>query len=275
MPTYKGTILFNQSRHGWSESYYLEATGYAEATTRMNEIAGARAQLMGKGNSIDAIRISDESILNDALLINPGSDAPTQDSATDTPWNAIYVRAQAGGQYRRQFHLRGVPDSWIVIDPDTGKATIPAVAKHAFDKWRTAMINLTPVVKLKVHLKEGAGVVIIGPPTAAAGGVFTKFNVPGVPGLATTPYVLLRKWRGPDKRVLNRRYDVISYNDPDLVLSLPFAALSEPAANFGGMLLRRIPGYADMTTLSLLRLAAKKTGKAFFVAPGRSKGKGK
>lgn len=271
MPIMKGTFLFGQGRNGWSESYYIEATDYAAAQTRFKRLATNRSLLLGKGSYIDGIRISDEAILNDSYPVDLGTGTATQDAVTDTPWNSIYVRAQAGALYRRQFHLRGVPDSWITIDPTTGKGIIPAVARAAFDAWAADATGFAPVMKLKVMSKTLDAVAITGQPTQD--GTFTKFNVGAVPGLEAVPYVLLRKWKGPDRKTLNRRWDVITYANPWVTLALPWAYLRDPDHDYKGMLLRRVPAYADMTDLFLTRFASKKTGRAFFVSAGKAPAK--
>lgn len=267
MPIFKGTFIFNQGRNGWSEVYYVDTDGYDNAKARFARLSRSRAGLLGKGTSIDGVRVSDESVLNDAYPVDVG-DVVTFDATTDTPWNSIYVRAQAGALYRRQFHLRGVPDSWITIDPATGKGVIPAVARQQFNLWAADCTSFAPVLQLKVMTKTNDAVKIAGNPVQD--GVFTKFSVGAVPGLDAVPYVLLRKWKGPDRKILNRRWDVVKYEAPFVTLSLPWAYLREPTLDYNGFMLRRIPGFAPMTDLFLVRFAAKKTGRAFFVSAGKA-----
>lgn len=264
-------MIFGQGKNGWTESYYIEATDYDAAKARYADLASTRAKLLGKGSYIDGVRVSDEAILNDAFPIDVGSTTDTQVAVTDTPWNSIYVRAQAGALYRRQFHLRGVPDSWIVIDPTNGRPAIPATAREAFNAWAFSMTKRTPVCMLKVMTKTLDAVKVGGPPLIDT--PYTKVNVGTVAGLDAVPYVLMRKWRGPDKKLLNRRWDVIAYTAPWLTISLPFAALSNAALDYGGFILRRVPGYSAMTDVYLTRYAAKKTGRAFFVSAGASHNK--
>lgn len=274
MPAYRATMIFNWGRYGWTETWYLTAGDITLAQRRMSAPATTRSHLLGAGALLEAVRISDTAIGGDSLLVGSDGTWKSDDAAADAPWNAILARVEATDKHRRQMWLRGVPDSWIGLDPVTKKNTMPAKARQAFQAFLAAVMEAPSPLQLQVYNKQGqggTGVAITAQVLDVASG-YTTFSVANSTA-EVGEKALMKRWKGPDKKTLNKTYHVVKKDATTVTLSLPFVLIPTPGANFGGLLFPRNPTYTNVTDGIILRVNKRNTGRAFFVSRGRRSNK--
>jgi hypothetical protein len=144
MSTGRGTYFFSQGGFAWSETWYVAATSLDDAWEKMNSAADRRAEMIGSGALLFAIRVTDVDQPRVSLTKPVNYPGPPDSAATtvDTPYNGIYVKVQDTNRfYRRQMWLRGVPDSWIMFDQVTKAPIINALATQAINRFQTRAIG--------------------------------------------------------------------------------------------------------------------------------------
>jgi hypothetical protein len=111
---YKASIVFEQHARGWTESYYLQspALNYETAIARLDEVAKARAKLLGREAFIKGFRVSRVDEKNEGYIEytryngNADKDSAQPDVAIlVTCYDALFSR-------KKNIYLRGVWDEW-------------------------------------------------------------------------------------------------------------------------------------------------------------------
>lgn len=128
MAHYKATFVFELHQHGWTESYHTdnEVVGLAQILVLADNLAKARAELLGKEAILKAIRVSSEDEKNDALLryvnykgIGIGDNPAVAPPECDDPDTAVQVRCEnVFGNRHKLIYLRGI---WDDINIEGGK----------------------------------------------------------------------------------------------------------------------------------------------------------
>lgn len=270
--TFKATFIFNEGRQGWSETWY--SSGATTGAT-INDVYGdavalsiLRKQMLGEGATLEALRVSDIAIRGDSRFTEFFIPTPAnQDLAADLPSNGMLARVEAGALYRRQMWLRGMRDEWIVRNIVTGVPIIPPALLAAFQAFNDELVarqwQLRVIDKSPPNFFDN-------PVTAiAADGILTRFTVLGFGAIPIGAEVRSHNWTGPDKAALNKVFKVVSADAIGVTINLAFATLTNPALDLTGMLASRIIVYKNITRSEILRLAARQTGRAFFVPRGR------
>lgn len=265
MADFKTTWVFGLADSGWSETWYSTFSTIGLAEDFAVSAAPFRAALMGTPARLLAQRVSDVDIKGDSSFFDFNTVIlPYQTLRSDTPWNTWLVRVNAGTLYRRAMHLHGVPDDWIKYDAD-GSQILPqalAIAVKQFENVVAGNFELRSLVKVPdagYTLVTGLGADTDGFLTIAVGAL--TFTV----GQTVT----MKFWKGPDAKILNGTFTVKKAGVGTCSLSLLAVAVTNPAADFAGKVAIRGIIYPKVTTLELERFAAKRTGRAFFVAAGR------
>lgn len=268
MPTYKATFVFNQGRLGWSESWYLEQSNSDFALAQAGSLAALRQKLLASGVNLEYIRVSDVAIAGDANVKLIDEWGTTQIDGADTPWNAIYVRIQAGDQYRRQMWLRGVPDAWIAPTLGNPASNVwPGALTSALDKFVAKLKNVP--FKLKVISKDTGDIVEKDITSITEDGSHRiVFGIAGLTGAVNDTF-RVKKFSGPDKAQLNGVYTIVSNSGTAVVVPKKYADLESPPEDSGGKAVARVIKYKDITDGTLIRLAKRNTGRAFFAPAGR------
>lgn len=275
MAVYKWTFIFGAQKAGWSESWYIETDSLSVARDNARLCGLKRMRLLGSGARLEAVRTSDVAIPGDAQ-IHRFTDEEVENNTvnygtpTDTPWNAIYCRVEAGKDYRRPFHLRGVPDnvisfseskqSWVSTDPtfaaEFGKFVdwmrkAPSVSIRAVSK------NQTVAPLLKVDLVERVDATTVRITTTQPHGLF-NFD-----------YVRIRtlKFGGVNLGGRRRVFGIVPPNTFDIQLMVP-AGTPQLVAD-KGTVRREVIAYPTITNIIVDRAAKKSTGRAFFSPVGR------
>lgn len=271
MPTYIGTTIFRQGGAGWSESWYISASNHDQALEKLQVVGPTRAKLLGGGAAVEYQRVSDVAIKGDSkiTIINEYA-ASTGVTAADEPWDAVYVRVEAGPLYRRQMWLRGIPDEWAGAAAGfPGTNPNNSFLLEAMKKF-TAKVKSVPL-QLKCIDKEGAGAVKT-PITllAADGSGRITFSVAVSQGAVGDEF-RVSGYEGPDKAKLNGVHKIAAIGAGTVTIAKPFSTLTAPTENSGGKAQPRITVYKDVTDLIIMRMAKKSTGRAFFLPVGRRK----
>lgn len=271
MATYKGTMIFNQGRAGWSESWYLQASSHQQAADKLQTVGPTRMKLLGGGASIEYWRVSDVAILGDSAIVVTNEWAlSTGVTSADEPWDAVYVRVEAGPLYRRQMWLRGIPDEWAgPAGGFPGGNPNNSFLTGALDKFK-AKAKAVPF-QLRCIEKEGAGAVKTPITALAADGSGRTVMSVAVAQGAVGDEFRVREYTGPDKKLLNGVHKISAVGAGTVTVPLKFADLTDPNANAGGKATPRIIVYKDVTDIIPLRMAKRNTGRAFFLPVGRRK----
>lgn len=270
MATYKGTYLFNQGRYGWSESWYVDAATITDAAGYFSGVMTQRIKMLGRGARMEMIRVSDVDIAGDSMIVLAPEDQITAATPVDTPWNCLLVRVESGALYRRSMWMRGAPDEWMLFSQN-GSIIIPTDAKNALKAWSTKIINAG--FKFKVTQKGGPETLPL--PIGALAEDENGRVVAQIPGFAgqVNDFVQFKGYNGPDKKILNGRHRVVKVDGASVTVGIEFNTLFAPNANFGGKAVRKITLYTFVTSAFIERATSRRTGRAFFVRPGRSSGK--
>lgn len=267
MPTFKITYVFNAHRYGWSETWYTTVSTHDIALQAAKSVAPKRARLLGNGNVLEMARVSDVDIPQDSKVYFFGGDQAVQVDDADTPWNAILARVEAGPLYRRQCWLRGIPDSWIVLQSVNGINLPPGALNQAFNQFKIAILaNGFALRVIDKSPPNGTPVDVTAIANGAEGKVALSIaGIVGGPGKE----VRIKGFIGPDKFLLNGVHKIISNAGGVVTIDLDFNLLTNPAANVAGKGVSRVIIYAPIEDAILLRPAKKSTGRAFFVSRGR------
>jgi len=179
---------------------------------------------------------------------------------------------EAGPLYRRAMYLRGCPDTWIRQGEQVGCGL--AIADEAITALAAFKDQILggPVFQLAIHTKDGTGAVgteitAIGPGVDDETSIITSPGFTGKRG----EKVLMKQWRGPDSRILNRSRRILAIDGNDFTIDFDYTLLTKPHKDVGGIALSRHPGYAPVTDVIPERPVIKSTGRAFFVQAGRRK----
>lgn len=268
MATFKATFIFNFGKVGWSEVWYRESSNPDEMLEIAKKLGGVRVRALATDVQLEYIRISDVAVAGDSLVAGIGQWGTETTGDPDTPWNSVYMRYESSSLYRRQFHWRGLPDDWV-------KPTGTNLNQDPWDaRFRTVYQAYTSSLKnnswmMKVISKDPGDITpknITG--ISADGQGRITFAVAGLTGDVNDTF-RVKFYNGPDKKLLNKVYTIVSNNGAAVVVPDKFADLSDPNANTGGKAIARITKYKIVTDGIPLRYAAKRTGRAFFVPAGR------
>jgi len=129
MATHKVTWFFAGTTWGWTESLWYNSTDNNHRTTLLaaNNVAAARAELLGKECKIFATRVSTEGVSPDALLryqdwtptFKKNSKGDITEQETDHEDAALLIRCSNNDDRKHKFiFLRGI---WDAIDVNHGK----------------------------------------------------------------------------------------------------------------------------------------------------------
>ena len=264
----KLTYFFNAQKIGWSEIWYKTVDNLDEAMASALAIAQPRANLLGKGSVIEAIKVSDETISGDSKLDATEwkqAKAGVVADLRDTPWNAWLIRAAAGTFYRRAQWFRGIPDDWLQIDATTFTQKKPPDFVAAFNSWRDQAIKQK--LQLRALAKEDA---------VAPAKVITKLEIEaGVwkitapnHGFAALQPIRIKGVKGDNVDDVNGVWQIFSPT-ADTFLIPETAPLTPFLYKGGGVARKREVRYYDITEFQYLRAGKRNTGRAFFVPLGR------
>lgn len=167
----KGTMFFSGPNTGWSESFFSAETNLAVVLTRLQSLAGLRAQLLGSGNSIIGLRASQVDPAG-AAQVKAVAIPGTSGAARDAVFVAVQIVISAGTVNRRQFLLRGVPDATVTNGIYTGGGLFDAAMANYLNtlisqQWQLRVVDKSNEI-FKVLSVDAAGLVTTLDPTGWA-----------------------------------------------------------------------------------------------------------
>jgi len=251
----KITLLFEQGRSGWSETWYHPATDFVTAGRVLRDYGDIRAAMLGLGQRVGA-RIT-------LLLTRPQTQVTLYEkvpTGADETFNltpdSIKFQITASGQRRRTFLLRGVPDERIqkgVYVPDADyDRLINRWKNYVKDNLQLRTRTFTDVAPFAITSISGGGVV-----TSAAA------NLAAVGDLVTFP--LTRDTSGLS---LGGPYKVI-----DVIDTTHFQLQSWFAGRIvaGGGCKRMTLDTSAIIGIVRSGVGTRRTGRVFFLPKGRSR----
>ena len=188
MGTFRVTFNFtSETGQAWSESWYnTQGSNVSAVAPAAEDLAAKRARLIGLGNTLDSWKITD--VENERLTLYRDPFAGflvTADAATDVPVSSqLGIVTTVPELGRRQFFCRGIPDSWVVFNPDAGIYTLIGAFQTAFQTFAKAITAGPWSLQVRDPVSADAGlsdVTSVAPQlvtgraqlTLAAGGGFT------------------------------------------------------------------------------------------------------
>jgi len=269
MPFWKGVLIFNSGRNGWTETWYKEASTIAETNTPFQNFAGIRQKLCGKYATIEAIRIVSEDKPRVHQLVPTKFVVSAGAGLSDTPWNGILARVATSDRlYQRNVYLRGVVDELIqrLLDGTFN----PAGNTDLTDPWEGFLSSARANgIRFKARLKTGEGA------TARDAGPFVRtadgfIQLPSA-GFAGGPgsKVSFSEVTGEGSEILKGQHKVRSNGGGIMVLETKVGSDPGPGGWAVGKFRVVLPEYPLVYSGNPLRPTKRSTGRAFFVTRGR------
>jgi len=266
MAFYQGTIIFNQGKLGWSETWYVAANEHIAALSAIVGIANGRMALLGSNAVIEGTRISDVAQTQDSLVSIIEGNQGRSPSRSDTPWNAIYCRFITGPLHRRQVWLRGIPDLWISLS-ENNVNMIPDDLRSAFTRFKNSLTRNGAL--MRVIDKNGAqGVPIDMTLLGESTDGYVNFTVPGVT-TAVGKNFRVANTSGPDRQLLNGVHKVRAVVGNVVTSNIKVSDLEDLGDNIPGKWWYQNIAYEPVLDGIIMRPAKRSTGRAFFVPRGR------
>lgn len=270
MPIFKATLVFNDCRQGWSETWYVNQDSQGLANIAVDSAASWRSIMLGPPVQLEASRVTPVDSLQRCGLrfYSPFTGGPNEILYADTPWNGWLAEVMADGGYCRPWIIRGIPDLFINRNPNSCVFPINATFKGQFDSFKTAAIDAHFNIRVILKPEDGGE----APKDIGAIAVDLNGNATfAITGLVGGPgkKVKFTSFTGPDAKLLNGVHQIISNNGAIVAIRLGFASLLDPPANVGGKAWAQVIGYRPINNMRLLRPAKRSTGRAFFVPRGR------
>jgi uncharacterized protein with HEPN domain len=265
----KITYIFNAQKNGWTETWYNTAENLGQIMVNAVAVAVARANLLGLGSQIEAIRVSDDNIVNDSIVdftaFGP-TDGTVKLQPRDSPWNALLCRANSGTLYRRQLWLRGIPDAWITVDPITLTYTLSPTFLRLFNTFTGVLTKNNFQIKALAKEAVLAPVRII---TQVAQDVSQVFRITApAHGFANTNEVRIYGVKGQNVTQVNGVWHVYDVTADTFLVPEP-VGIGQLLYKGGGKVKKRVYSYYNINSLTYLRVSKHNTGRAFFVTRGR------
>jgi len=263
---YKVNFLFGFGKQGWSETYYHQATANVDVVNFSKALAQERKRLMAYGPVLEAIRVSDDAVKGDAQLIpsNIVGTGSVGDMPCDKIETAWYVRLEAGFFYRRQLHLRGLPDDWTTSAEFAGPGIwqpTPAF-KAAAERFCAYVVDNQWLIRVKQRGAENEDRLV----TNAVRDDNDIWTITG--DFADWPQfgkcIGLRDLEVP-QLYGEQRYVATAVNTIKIQ-----PKIGGGAWGVGGHFRLVKIVYEDITTAALIRASNRKTGRPFFLTRGRA-----
>jgi len=192
----------------------------------------------------------------------------TSPTGADEPWDGVYVRCEAGPLYRRQMFLRGIPDVWAgPAGSFPGAPPLNGDMKAALQKWANRAIN--EGYQLRCTDKEGAGATKT-PIDSIAADPQGRLVVTCAANLgAVNDKFIISDYDGPNRKLLNGVHKILVKTGNAYTVKLKFAEITDPPANTGGQARPQVIVYKPLEKVTIVRMAKRATGRAFFLPVGR------
>lgn len=268
MPFFKVTFFFRANQRGWTESWWREDanTDLKHIVQVGSTIAELRAQFLGNGAEIFAIRASNEDVKNDSFLLYEVFKPPENTIDLADLDIAILSRAHNPDHTRwKNTFLRGF---WDSIEVQGGKfiGKGNAAFTKAFDAWATALADRFWAWKGRT---KGAEADITGYTVENTGQVTVTVAANLFAGVAVGSFITVRI------RGVNGGKSKLNGSQIVQVVSATQARTQKPLAVFpwvfGGIVQRGSTGFVDIVGVQAQRIVPRKSGAPLLDTPGRLK----
>lgn len=283
MAVVKCTYFYSQFGQGWTHSFYNTYSGGLDSfKATANDLARSLMGLVCKSTFLDYIRLSDDAVRGDSLVISPGSVqsgsgfTPVQGIMKDPPAEAntcIEVRCNAGTLNRKALFISGIQ----VAEADAADPFIPSPAfLNAVNDLGRTLVSASWSFKardtsaVKNNIQAAAPVAPPGPAQW-----LLQFN--GNPGLTIGQQVIITGVR-PVGIGLTGKYFVASITSSGGIWTVGInggsPAKSLQVVYFGGGVVQSILStLLNITSLQIRRASSRKRGRFFGQRAGRIKSK--
>lgn len=263
----KAIFFINQSgtmSSGWSETYWLQGQSLEAVTEEVKSAAQLRSRALCANTPIAAIRLSNAAIRGDSrVFYSPGNGfgAPLGID-TETPWESILWRFQAGDTYRSLHHFRGID------------ATADQPKQPEAINWPKLFVKLTDfMVKHKWCLRAtlagvDAPLVPIQELAFDADNATLTVTTTGAHGLQAADEVKISRAQTTAHKV-NGRYQVHAVNNAT-EYTVGYLGPADNLYTGSGTSQRVAVGLVPIDKGLFVRFSHKKVGRPFGLAPGRA-----
>lgn len=270
MATYKCTILFRSGANGWSESWYWQSASpdFPGAQRALEALIPPRMLLCGYNTYCAGYRVHDMGVHRATVTKTNNSTIETAADNSDFPSATIVAQVLSDDRSKRVVYLRGYPDSWVYKHSSFDRIVFSATATTAFQTFVAYLYKSG----WRFRATERRGGEAVGTPLfgfADVGG-WLAVNVAEelwAPGMtmkiryveASIPAV---------KKLVNRTFLVRAAEFNQVVLNTKANLYGDLDKLTGGLAWRSSPAYYPITGGQLVRVGARRAGRAFFVPPG-------
>jgi len=118
MPALRVTFFFEVGSFGWTETYF-RTDDFSTVEAPVKALAVKRSALLTKGAFLSYIRVSDDAVFRDAMIIEPPLELPEKNLKAiegAPPFVSLLVRMENGVKYWRFLFLRPLPKAAININ---------------------------------------------------------------------------------------------------------------------------------------------------------------
>jgi len=270
VPFFKITFLFNQRRHGWSETWYRESSTLKDNRIPASQLAAARSNLLGLGSILEAIRMTslDKPYKH---ILQPFKAAPSSwGNNSDQAPAAILARLHDSELvYDRLITLRGCPDEEISYD-DAGN---PLPVSNPFDSAFQFFVTQLKTLGFRWKARDKTGV---GGTIWNVAGLSLDvdrrliFNIPAFAPAANSLFTV-SDFIGAQATTPNGKHQVKSAVGGSIVTNTIMPVGWDPVNWTMGTARAIAVNNPVPDTGVILRPGKRDTGRAFFVSRGRRK----
>jgi hypothetical protein len=271
----KVNLFFRQGEAGWSELYWRD--GDADLQSGMDDTLRAliptRKRLLGRDAQLIGVRLSDESILGDSILLESAQipQVAQFDEPCDPPFSGLLVRYEASPNYRGEKALRGLPKT-ILTEP-YGSSPLQGEFDKLFNLYAGIVKESEGQWRLRVRDKDlgtNPAKNVISVETDPVNAGFVRLTVPAH-GFNPANKVSLTGLKFQDKTVKLKGTRFISF-----VTANTFSVLAPPITSiyvgFGKAKEQKF-AYRPITSARAERISSHKVGRVFTAPHGRRSAK--
>jgi len=268
MAAHKVTFIFNQSRHGWSEVWYKDASTLRDIRVPAAQLAAARSRLLGEGSKLEAIRIATVDKPYKHILQPFKAPESFNGSPTDQAPACVLARLHdLDLAYSRLVTLRGCPDIEITYDEAGNPEPIVGVFADRFQQFVTELKQLGFGWKARSVTGAGGTLHTVNG-MSLDGSRRLTFDIPGFTGAVGEKFTL-SGFVGDFDPSPNGTHQIRS-NAAGIVTTNTVMPIGwEPNGWTLGKARLVAIAYPLPETGVLLRPGKRDTGRAFFVSRGR------
>lgn len=263
MPMYRVSYFFQQGAFGWSESIHNLQTSLSAVTAEAGALRDARIAMLPPSCTLSYIRISDDLVFRDSVLINENPSSPGTRAIEDSepPFTAALCRIFASPTVRRSIYLRPVSSQEGI----NGDRKIDSTGwLSAFNPWRSLLVSESTGWAIKYKAVAPVGFLVNG---FTVSDKRLTVQAPGAT-FAIGQRIQLRGFKSVSK--VDGQYRVTAIPSAANFTLDPLLAVDDPEVTQYGAAFDFAPQLAKITGVNPIRVTSRKTGRPFDSPRGRS-----